>query len=343
MIWNPDRTISINPPKRPKKVTGTRLGAILGANKWSTPFEAWCAITRTYEKPFEETKYTRAGKIIEPKQAEYIGNVYGIPLTTPTDMYGEEYFKKTFGDFFPDIKIFGGMWDYLEKDPDGETVSVFEMKTTKRAEDWAEDIPEYYALQAALYAHMLGVDQVYMVCSVLEDDDYDDPDAFVCTMDNTFIRPFKVSERYPDMHDILTQVTHWWNRHVLKGVSPKYDEEKDADILAELRKNNVSPDTDLDALLAEAEALVGRIDAVKMLVADDEKRLKQVQSMIKDICAEKFRAGDKQVIVSGGRYDWITSRSVTVKIDKDKMKEDGILEQYSSEETSFTLRKKERS
>ena len=89
--------------------------------------------------------------------------------------------------------------------------------------------------------------------------------------------------------------------------------------------------------------MVGRIDAVKMLVADDEKRLKQVQSTIKDICAEKFRAGDKQVVVSGGKYDWITSRSVTVKIDKDKMKEDGILDQYSSEETSFTLRKKERS
>ena len=343
MIWNPDSTITIEPPKRPKKITGTRLGAILGANRWSTPFEAWCAITRTYEEPFVDTIYTRAGKAIEPLQADFIRDVYSIPLTSPEDVYGKDFFKKTYGDFFPNIRIFGGMWDYLEKDPDGQTVSVFEMKTTKRAEDWAEDVPEYYALQAAEYAWLLGVDQVYMVCSILEDGDYEHPEDYVCSFDNTIVRPFKVSERYPQMHEMMTQVTHWWNRHVVGGVSPKYDEQRDAEILAELRKNNVSPDTDLDALLAEAEDLVDRIDSIKSLVSDEEKRLKQVQNMIKDICTEKFREGDKTVSVAGPRYDWVTSRSVKVNIDKDAMKADGVLEKYSTEETTFTLRKKERS
>ena len=37
-----------------------------------------------------------------------------------------------------------------------------------RDRDWAEDIPEYYALQAALYAHLLGVDSVIMVASFLD-------------------------------------------------------------------------------------------------------------------------------------------------------------------------------
>lgn len=341
MLWNSDNTIIVDPPKRPKKITGTRLGAILGVNRWSTPFEAWCAITRNYEKPFEDTKYTLAGKAIEPLQARFIEETYGISLTAPADIWGKDYFKKTYGDFFPETKIFGGMWDYLEKE-DGETVSVFEMKTTKRAEDWAEDIPEYYAIQAALYAYLLGVDQVYMVCSILKDEDYDEPENYVCDMSNTIVRPFKVSERYPDMHDILTQATHWWNRHVKKGISPKYDEEKDAEILAELRKNNVSPDSDLDALVAEAESLSDRIDSIKAIVADDEKRLKKVLEMIKDLSVDQFRDGDKQVVVSGGRYDWVTSRSVSVKIDKKKMEADGILEDYSTEETSYRLTKKER-
>ena len=341
MLWNSDNTIIVDPPKRPKKITGTRLGAILGINRWSTPFEAWCAITRTYEKPFEDTKYTLAGKAIEPLQARFIEEMYGISLTAPADIWGKDYFKKTYGDFFPETKIFGGMWDYLEKE-DGETVSVFEMKTTKRAEDWAEDIPEYYAIQAALYAYLLDVDQVYMVCSILKDEDYDEPENYVCDMSNTIVRPFKVSERYPDMHDILTQATHWWNRHVRKGISPKYDEEKDAEILAELRKNNVSPDSDLNALVAEAESLSDRIDSIKAIVADDEKRLKKVLEMIKDLSVDQFRDGDKQVVVSGGRYDWVTSRSVSVKIDKKKMEADGILEDYSTEETSYRLTKKER-
>lgn len=63
----------------------------------------WCAITKTYEKPFEDTIYTAAGKAIEPKQAEYMKKSYGMDLITPTDRYGEDYFNKTWGDFFPKI------------------------------------------------------------------------------------------------------------------------------------------------------------------------------------------------------------------------------------------------
>ena len=67
-----DNKIQIVPPKRPKKLTATRFATILGLNPWSTPFEVWCEITRTYQKPFEDTIYTIAGKTIEPKQAEYM-------------------------------------------------------------------------------------------------------------------------------------------------------------------------------------------------------------------------------------------------------------------------------
>lgn len=53
MKWNDDKTITITPPAKPKKITGTRFAAIMGLNKWTSPFNAWCAITRTYEEPFE--------------------------------------------------------------------------------------------------------------------------------------------------------------------------------------------------------------------------------------------------------------------------------------------------
>ena len=76
MKWNDDNTITVVPPRKPKKITGTRFAAILGLNQWSTPFEAWCAITRTWERPFEDTIYTFAGKVIEPKQADYMAQKY---------------------------------------------------------------------------------------------------------------------------------------------------------------------------------------------------------------------------------------------------------------------------
>ena len=66
MEWLDGNKIQIIPPKRPKKLTGTRFATILGLNPWSTPFEIWCEVTRTYQKPFEDTIYTIAGKTIEP-------------------------------------------------------------------------------------------------------------------------------------------------------------------------------------------------------------------------------------------------------------------------------------
>lgn len=94
MKWNDDNTITITPPKKPKKCTGTRFAAVLGLNKWSTPFEAWCAITRTYEEPFEDTIYTIAGKTIEPKQAAYMKDLmFWENMLTPSDAFGEDYFR----------------------------------------------------------------------------------------------------------------------------------------------------------------------------------------------------------------------------------------------------------
>ena len=59
-----NNTLKIEPPKKPKKITGTRFASILGLDRWNSPFKTWCAITRTYEEPFEDTIYTIAGKII---------------------------------------------------------------------------------------------------------------------------------------------------------------------------------------------------------------------------------------------------------------------------------------
>ena len=344
MKWNDDSTITITPPKKPKKCTGTRFAAVLGLNQWTTAFNAWCAITRTYEEPFEDTIYTIAGKTIEPKQAEYMREKYfWEKFVTPTDVYGEDYFKNTWGDFFPENNIFGGMWDYLFTDKDGKPKTVMEMKTTKRAEDWLEDIPEYYAMQAALYAYLLGVDDVIMVCTVLEDKDYKDPDKFVVTPENTFERKFKVSERYPDFEKIVKKVEKWWKKHVEGGVSPKFDEKKDADILKELRKNNLNPDSDIDALVEEAEQLQAKLDKIAEETAEDEKRLKVLKDLIKEAATGQFRDGDKQVVIHGKSMDWVTSRSVSMKVDEAAMKKDGILDKYKTKESvTYRLTPKER-
>jgi len=338
MEWLEGNKIKVIPPKRPKKLTATRFATVLGLNPWSTPFEVWCEITRTYQKPFEDTIYTVAGKTIEPKQAQYMKKSYFMTnIVTPTDIYGEDYFSRTYGDFFKDEPIFGGMWDYLLYDENGKPITVLEMKTTKRAEDWAKDIPEYYALQAALYAYLLGVDDVIMVASFLADKDYKDPAQFVPSAKNTITVPFKVSERYPEFKKLVKKAEKWWKDHVETGISPAYDEKADADILKELRTNTLNPESDIEALLKEGEELKTEIDRLSASIEPLEKRLKVVTDIIKQHALAQFRDGDKKVSIRGEKYEWNVSRFETSEIDKDGLKADGLLDKYTRAKVSYRI------
>lgn len=335
MEWLENNCLKIVPPKKPKKITGTRFAAIMGKNTWNTPFKTWCEITRTYEEPFEDTIYTIAGKVIEPKQAEYMRRAYFMTgLKTPTDIFGENYFQKTFGDFFKESPIFGGMWDYLLYDESGKPTTVLEMKTTKRSEDWENDIPEYYALQAALYAYLLGVDSVMMVASFLEDKDYKNPEAFVPSSSNTIVIPFKVSERYPDFQKLIKKAEKWWKTCVEGGVSPAFDEKKDADILKVLRTNTLNPETDIKSVLEEAEALQDEINKVNESISDKESRLKTLKDIIKEHAIKSFRDGDKSVALQSKRYIWNVSCSTRKDIDKEALKADGLLDKYNTKSTT---------
>ena len=335
--WLEGNRIQIDPPKKTKKCTGTRFATILGLNPWGTPFEMWCAITKTFELPFADTIYTVAGKTIEPKQADYMKKSYGMDLITPTDRYGADYFNKTWGDFFPESKHLGGMWDYLGVDEDGTVDTVLEMKTTKRIEDWQNDAPEYYALQAALYAWLLGVDNVIMVASFLEEKDYADPSKYVPNIKNTITVEFKVSERYPDFAEKVAQVEQWWADYVDAGISPVYDEKKDAEILAALRTHNLTPDTDINTLISEAEGLKQEVDSVTASIADKEKRLKEINDIIKEHAQSQFRDGDKKVELKGSAFTWTVSRSETTTIDKKALEADGLLDKYQKKTEQFRM------
>lgn len=327
-----------NVPKKPKKLTGTRFASVLGLDKWNTPFKTWCAITKTYEDPFVDNKYTIAGKTIEPKIINYLNKTYFLnSVKSPTDIYGKDYFKKTWGDFFPDEGIFGGMWDALVYDDDNIS-AVIEIKTTKRAEDWADGkAPIHYSLQAALYAYLLGVDNIVMVAAFLEDKDYEHPEDFVPSVNNTIIDNFSLAERFPDFEARIGIAIDWWNEYVATGISPDFDEKKDAEILKILRTNTVSVDTDIHTLLTEAERLTDEISAVQATVADKENRLKELKELIKEYGIRQFRDGDSKVSFETDRYEWTISKSKTKGVDKSALKKDGLLAKYQTVTETFKL------
>ncbi len=339
MKWLDTNQIQITPPSRPKKLTATRFAAIFGLNKWTTPFEVWCEITRTYEQPFEDNIYTIAGKTIEPKQIEFMKKSYYMTdIKTPTDIYGADYFKKTYGDFFSDRKIVGGMWDSIRMDKNGEVTAVLEFKTTKRAEDWQGEIPEYYALQAALYAYLLGVDKVIMVCSFLEETDYEAPENFVPSAKNTITVPFSLSERYPDFeNEYVLPAYAWWDKHIVGGISPEYDEKADAEILKVLRTNNLNPESDIVALIHEAEEIKSRLDENAARIKPDVDRLEVINKQIKEHAMGQFADGVTKVNLSGNKYTWSLSRTTSTEVNKKALEQDGILEKYLTPKETYRL------
>ena len=209
-------------------------------------------------------------------------------------------------------------------------------------EKWRKKSWESMNLYAQI-AHKLGL---YSLKSELEDialkylepKDYDDPEKFVCSGENTITRPFKVSERYPDFEKkYVKPALKWWKDFVESGISPVFDERKDAEILKALRTNNLSPETDMAALVKEAEDLKAKLDAHAAEVVEDEKRYKVLTDMIKKAAIAQFRDGDKKVSIAGSAYNWEVSRTSTTKIDKDAMKADGILAKYTTTEDSYRI------
>jgi predicted phage-related endonuclease len=345
--------ISVEPIAKNKKITGTHFPTVLGVNPFSSPFEVWCRCTRTYEIPFEGNKYTNAGQIIEPKVFDFLRKSmgFGDRVITPEDVYGKDHFKKTWGDFYPNTAIFGGMWDALIVGDDRKVECVVEIKTVQvdgrsgSLEDrWKDgEAPHYQALQAALYAHLLGVDKVLMVAVALEDKkgDYEHPEQVIPSYanENVYTDEFRVSERYPNFDLYVEQATAWWNAHVLTGVSPDFDEKKDAEILKALRTNSINPESDISAIVAEAEQLTAEIDEVTATVAEKEKRLKVLTEQIKKYALEQFRDGDTKVSIPGQRFEFVLSKSNTTELDKDALKADGLWEKYNKPKTNYRLTK----
>lgn len=344
--------IETNVPKKCKKISGTFFPTVLGVDPWKSPFEAWCKSTRTWEQPFEGNKYTNAGQIIEKKVFDFLRTSmgYGKRLITPEDVYGKDYFKKTWGDFFPRSNVFSGMWDCLIKNDNSKIEYVVEIKTVQidgrsgsLEERWKDgQAPDYQALQASLYAYLLGVDKVMMVAVALEDSkgDYEHPEQVIPSFanSNVYIDEFIVSERYPNFDMYIEKATNWWNNHVLTGISPEFDEKKDAEILKALRTNCVEISTDISTLLEQAEKLKTEIAEITEKVADKEKELKAISEEIKNFAKQQFREGDTKVSLKGKTYEFVLSKSDSTELDTTSLAQDmgeDFMNKYTKHKTSY--------
>lgn len=345
-------------PRSKLKVTGTRLAGILGLNKWNTPFQMWCEITKAARLPFEDTIYTLAGKAIEPKQIQWTKERISDNIKSPEEFFGNRYHEMRF-DFYSENKIYGGMWDAKLVRPSGKVSDIFEYKTTKRAEDWAENPPIYYLIQVLEYAYLEGAKRVHLVVSFLEDDDYNHPEDFVVTDENTQIFTYDVGRTYVNLStgsvydeselddddkkfcynisDLIIEANSWYDKCIKTGISPEFDELKDKEYLDILRTSKPQNDLDENDLVAKANSLLAKINKIKeeTCLAELEKELKACESGIKEKLIASMGKNDTKAVL--GNYTLSKTVKESVSYDTDLMEHDGVLNKYEIRETKETL------
>jgi hypothetical protein len=234
------------------------------------------------------------------------------------------------------------MWDAFLLE-DGKQIAVIEIKTTGRIDKWEEGAPDYQALQGALYAHQSGIDTVIMVVAVLEEQDYVNPEGFQPSVKNVIIDEFNIYERYPNFDKQIEYAENWWATYVMTGVSPYYNQKKDAEILKALRTTSVDQEDELTNILEEAAQLHLELEENKRQVADKTKKLKKLEDVIKDTLIQDAGEDINTVVAETSTVVYYElTKSVRESIDKDKMKQDGVLEKYTVKTESFTLRTKKR-
>lgn len=336
-------------PRSKLKVTGTRLAGILGLNKWNTPFQMWCEITKAARPPFEDTIYTLAGKAIEPKQIAWTKEKISPNVLSPEEFFGNRYDEVRY-DFYPEEKVYGGMWDAKLVRPSGKVSDIFEYKTTKRAEDWLNGPPVYYLIQALEYAYLEGAKRVHLVVSFLKDDDYNHPENYVVSDENTQIFTYDVATTYIPfdgdkectISELIQVANIWYENHIKSGFSPEFDEVKDKEYLDILRTSKPENDLSDSDLVAKANELIAKIDAIKKQtgLAALEKELKACEDGIKKELSSQMGENDTKAVL--GNYTLSKTVKEVITYDTEAMELDGVLEKYEIKETkeTLTLRKK---
>jgi len=333
-------------PKNVLRLTATRLGAVLSMNPYSSDFRAWCEITRTWKEPFVDNKYTIAGKVIEPIIIDWCKGKFGQGVVSPDDFYGNDIEAFRYNFYKDKSKVFGGMWDAKITNKMDKVFAVIEIKTSGRPQDWVDHVPYEKLVQALMYGHLEHASTTYVAVAFMTDRDYAHPENFVVKENENFkLIPFDTETTLVPfdgemctISELMEYAEQWWNAYVITGLSPKFDETVDKEILDELRLQKPDEtDDSLVKIMLNVEELEFQIEKIKTdnNLAELEKQVKNGKDAIKREMTKLLDTDSNKIQIG----KWALSQTEKTGIDKKALKKDGLLDKYSTTSVSYTLRK----
>lgn len=342
------RIILTEPPKQKLRITGHRFASVLGLNQYQSPFGSWCEITKLVKLPFEDNKYTIAGKTIEPKLINFVREKFPNCMSIE-EYYGNNIEKYRWNNFVDDSNIFGGVMDAVATKNDLKTIlAVVECKTSSKPHLWENNqVPIEYLLQGCEYSYLKKLDRVIFICAFLQEADYNHPEKFVPTEENTILVVKKIKDVRIEMpngdlisfKEAIAYCEDWWHKYIETGISPEFDEKKDKEYLDIIRTSKPQNDNDLDNLCISAKLLEDEINDIidKNELDKKQKELKTLKDGIKEKMMDMLSDGETKV----SYRQWKLTGSISNKFDDKKFKKEHpkAYEQYLKQTITYKLLK----
>ena len=342
---NNKNIILSEPPKQRLRITGHRMASVLGLNEYQSEFGAWAEITKLVKLPFEDNKYTIAGKEIEPKLINYAKAKFPNTMSIE-EYYGNNFKAYQYNNFINDSNIFGGVMDAVCTEDDMKTLTaIIECKTSSKPHLWENNnVPIEYLLQGAEYCYLKGIDRILFVCAFLQDNDYNHPENFIPSESNTIFVVKKLKDIVVEVkgklltfQEVIDYCETWWHTYIDTGISPEFDEKKDKEYLDIIRTSSPAKDNDLDTLCNHAKELKKKISDIITTNGLDslEKELKTIENAIKEKMIDNLQQGETKM--SYRQYK--LSGSISTKFDTKKFQQDHpkTYDKYLKETITYRL------
>lgn len=290
-------------------IGGSDAGAVLGVNKWRTPFQVYMDKVEPIES------------IDEQSEAAYWG-------TTLEDVVAKEFAKRTGKKVRRNNKLlqhkkYPFMTANLDREVVGEK-ALLECKTVNAfgSKDWeGEEIPASYLVQVMHYMAVTGHEKAYVACLI---------------GGQKFI--WKEVPRDEELINIIIQTEKaFWENHVLKKIPPALDGSSAAEKYLNEKYKDTDPALSIN-LKSEYNSRIKELIQIKSTIKELNAQVKEIENNIKNELgeAEKGYTQEHEVI-----WKQITSNRVDTKLLKKEYPD--IYKDVCKEKTyrRFTIKKLE--
>lgn len=234
-----------------KKITGSRLAAIINRNKYTSPAKMWAMMTNIYYEEMDET-LSYVGNTIEPKIKNYVEeklninfkqydpfkvkwDVFdktpifgGIPDGEPVDEMGNFLYYKN----YPMLEIKTSSIDsfvykneggVLRMQKDENNIPLIKLEKGKLKSWYNEnneiEVPLEYKLQLSLYLYLRNITKGIFVIGFLEKEDYAAPEKFDPSKRQIEIVELNIDRE--QFEKIVNVAKDWYKQHIVSGISPE--------------------------------------------------------------------------------------------------------------------------